>query len=166
MVSKAKTAVMDPITRMRAKAEEFRKNHADRSGPGYSQNLTRANLVNEGVPQGDYYIWVSRRKKAPKGWVRRHDPALVPNAKKGTVGSQHRVSDDTMAGCELWFPPDWETKGEDDPSTKGPMIICKDNVTIIHPTHGFLHCEAGMVLESGYQKNFDLILKKRRRSRD
>lgn len=155
-------------------------------GPGQPAYLTGGNTPNVDVlPQGDLYLMVidekvfkvSKDGQTAEATINRNragssEPMtikfnllkkpqlqLVPGH---TSGSKHCLAD---AECvdKMYLPEGWNVD-----SFFGPVFQLKADKTgtITHPTHGYIHIDAGLLVFAFYQRNQEHELRLERRAAD
>jgi hypothetical protein len=128
--------------------------------PGRPEKFTEGSTAGDIIAQGDLYLMIV--DEVPAGYTRvakplAGDKQLVPGITQGAKHCLNRVK-----GVELYRPADWG-KGE---SLLGPCFRSKNEVTVLHPTHGDVTVPAGMTVLCGYQPEFDAELRRERRNAD
>lgn len=142
-------------------------------GPGQPAYLTGGNTPNVDVlPQGDLYLMsvdanmfkVSADGKTAEATIKRNGNGvsapmtikynLLPQVQLQLVpgqmsGAKHCLADDKCVD-KMWLPEGWNMD-----SFFGPVFQLKADKTgtITHPTHGYIHIDAGLLVFSFYQRN-------------
>lgn len=130
--------------------------------PGQPYRFSEASQAGDGVAQGDLHLILV--DKVPIGYTKVKNPTdadrqLVPG---NTEGAKHCL--DSLDGVTLYRPDGWPASVEDD--MLGPVLVLKNERTILHPKHGHVTVLPGSIIQCTYQPEYDAQLKRSRRNAD
>jgi len=133
--------------------------------PGKALRMSDALSVGDGGSQGDLIIQVVKHGSVPAGFrivdnPTDQDKQLVPG---NTTGSRHYL--ESLDTCVILRPAKWNHDAPYD-EYDGPLLHCKEDTTITHPTHGDVTIPGGMCVSLHYQRVYDEELKRERRQLD
>lgn len=116
--------------------------------PGEPIHITEAFAPGDGVAQGDLYFEVL--EDIPKGYELQEKPALqlVPG---NSVGSKHWL--ESLEGVEVFYRKGFSLTNLEE--VDGPVLRFRQPGKVTHPTHGPVHCPAGMIVALYYQVEFE-----------
>ena len=143
--------------------ERVQRHQNTKIGPGEPFRFSEASTVGDAVAQGDLYIQIV--ESVPDGFDHQTqskdiDRQLVPG---NTVGSKHCL--ESLATVDLYWPAGWSHSPTYE-GLQGPALVCKEDTSILHPTHGTVTIPAGFTVVTGYQRVFDEEQKRERRAAD
>lgn len=153
---------MTAIAEIQNHAQQIADGKHDTIKPGMPFRIPDSWLSGDAVAQGDLIITVV--DKIPAGYKpvakpTAADKQLVPG---NTEGAKHCL--ESLKGLKLFRPQGWPASAETDYC--GPAFTAKNDVTILHPTHGPVTVPAGVTVRCDYQREFDAESQRERRNQD
>ena len=153
--------------------------------PGQRLDFSRASTPGDCLPQGDLYVLVLATfepEELANGIPEAAKQLIYPEYKQvtdfnaprpdGTPDNYRKLAvDDTegakhilnnLEGVKMWRPGDWPNSE----SLEGPILLLGKDNQIDHPKHGTVGIPAGFLIEIGYQRTYDFVLKQERRAAD
>lgn len=151
--------MVNVIDRIQNHAKKIALGEHEQIKPGASVAFTNACTNEDCIRQGDLYLIVV--DSVPSEYIQvkkltEQDKQLVPG---NTQGSKHCL--DSLDGVKLYRPKEWNEE-----SLLGPCFISTEDRTVLHPVHGDCFVPAGLMIQCGYQKEWDKAQKAERRARD
>ena len=138
------------IESMLERVQAIRENRDATIRPGAPFRMTRALSLGDCLPQGDVYLHVAD-DSIPKGFYEATgDDFSLQMAPGTTRGSRHIL--DSRDGVRQFLPKGW---GPDYTGLIGPKLFMTKERVLNHPKHGPVTFEAGMVIQSTYQRDLD-----------
>lgn len=124
--------------------------------PGMPLRFTEACSVGDCIWQGDLGLVIANKK--PKNYVKAVNPTvqLVPG---NNVGAKHCL--DSLNAVEIYLPKEWNEE-----SLEGPFLVVKNEVNILHPTHGTVTIPGGFSVQCHYQREWEKEQERERRAKD
>lgn len=147
------------IEKIQSHAKHIAEGKHEQVKPGMPFRLTEASSVGDAVWQGDLCLEVV--SGVPEGYTVCSKPSvqLVPGT---TQGSKHCL--DSLTSVTVYYPANWPKSAEE--TLRGPCFKTKNEVTVLHPTHGAIIIPKGFTILCSYQREWDQELRKQRRNQD
>lgn len=127
--------------------------------PGQPSRFTEAASVGDGIWQGDLLLEIVASVPAGHNVMLKPKKQLVPGT---TQGARHCL--DSTRGVKVYYPKGWPESAEE--TLIGPCLVLTEERTVLHPTHGSVSIPAGFAVLCSYQKDFDYLTKRERRTQD
>lgn len=128
--------------------------------PGQPVHLSDVLSVGDGVAQGDLCLLVLA--EVPKEGFKKltgHADKVFQLVQGNTQGARHCIED--VSTVELFIPDNWNFE-----SLMGPVFRTVAPTRVLHPVHGTVSVDAGIVVQAIYQRVWAQEAAKERRNRD
>jgi len=147
---------MEVIEKMQQFVSKVSKNEHETVKPGQPVRFTEACMPGDRIWQGDLALTI--RTSVPSNYNLADKPS-VQLVVGNTEGSKHCL--DSLNNVDIYLPPVWNAE-----SLKGPVLVVKQETTVLHPTHGDVTIPEGFIVECTYQKEWDKEQAREARARD